>query len=484
MELEELRKKYPQFVYKDYSYQIKEGDLKISFSFEVPPDINFQPSLTIKNVKESQIKKIKEGVLNNLVFHLGLIEVLSYWKATCSPKIKVKAGSLGRKRINWWKDLIIQGMGEYFYQNQINWKRPKFISITSQSKKTKPTKLFKGKLKKELLVPIGGGKDSPVSLEIIKKAELPFTCFSLNSTPSAAKIIELSSDEKPITATRKIDPELLKLNKKGFLNGHTPFSAYLAFLSVLVAVLFNKQRVAFSNERSANEGNLKYLGEEINHQYSKSFDFEKNFVKYCRAYLAKNLGYFSLLRPLYSLQVGKIFARYPKYFPHFLSCNEAFKTDSGTKKPQKKWCGKCAKCLFVFTVLYPFVKEGELVRIFGKNLFEDKELLPLMRKLIGVKKPKPFECVGTTQESLAAFYLSWKKANRVGESPPLLKYFRDKIIPRKIQKGFIKGRSQYPALEKEAQEVLTSWNKKHNLSKKLVKELEDTLIIETNELFS
>jgi len=68
MKVEFLRKKYPRFIYRKYSYKINKGSLKISFLFEVPPDIQFRPQLTIKNVTRKDFV-----TLNNLVFHLGLI---------------------------------------------------------------------------------------------------------------------------------------------------------------------------------------------------------------------------------------------------------------------------------------------------------------------------------------------------------------------------------------------------------------------------
>lgn len=212
-----------------------------------------------------------------------------------------------------------------------------------------------------------------------------------------------------MVVTRTIDPKLLELNRKGYLNGHTPFSAYLAFLSVLCATLFDTKYIALSNERSSNEGNVKYLRKTINHQYSKSFDFEKKFRSYIKTYLTKGVEYFSFLRPLYELQIVRIFAQYPKYFSAFLSCNEAHKTTSGTKKPTGKWCGKCAKCLFVWLALYPFVSEKQIANIFKKSLFQDKTLAPLLEELTGKKKFKPFECVGTTKESRAALSLCRQK---------------------------------------------------------------------------
>jgi hypothetical protein len=154
-----------------------------------------------------------------------------------------------------------------------------------------------------------------------------------------------------------------------------------------------------------------------------------------------------------------LFSKYPKYFFSFLSCNEAHKTNSGRKKPIKGWCGKCPKCLFVFAVLYPFLKQRDLIRIFKKNLFTKKELLVIMKELIGERKFKPFECVGTKKESLVAFYLSWEKASKLNELPFLLKYFEKKILPKHLN------------LKKESQRTMKSWNNQHNLPVRFKKDL-------------
>lgn len=428
MKLEVLRKKYPKFVYQSYSWKISKKNLEIFFDFETKPDIYFRPKVVIKNINSKIAKKIGDRVLNSLVFNLGLMEIPSYWKATCSPLIEINCGYLNKEQQNWWKGLIMNGLGQFFYENKINFKKPNFfkIRINRSQKPLCKNPAIAGFLhmpKKGFLVPVGGGKDSAVTLELLKKAKKNIRCFSLNPTDAAKKIMEIAGCKNPIIAERKIDEKLLKLNRKGFLNGHTPFSAYLAFLSTLTAVLFGLKHIAVSNEKSSNEGNLKYLGKIINHQWSKSSDFEKRFQKYSKKYLAKNIKYFSFLRPFYEIQIAESFSKYPKYFNAFLSCNEAYKTASGTKKPTKKWCGKCSKCLFAFTILYPFLKEKTLLKIFGKNLFEDKKLLPIMQELIGKRRFKPFECVGTKKEMLLALRLALKKAEKTGNVPFLLKHY-------------------------------------------------------------
>lgn len=450
-----LRKKYLKFVYEKYSYKISGNNLEIFFDFKIEPDISFRPKLLIENINQKTTKRIGQGKFDNLIFNLGMIESLSYWKATCSPEIIVRAGYLDKEQIKWWKDLITDGMGQFFYENKIDFRKSDFLKIKSESlKQNRAPEISRAN---KILIPVGGGKDSVVTLEILKRAGKNIGCFSLSPTDAAMKIMKIAGIKNPIIVRRKIDQRLLEMNKKGFLNGHTPFSAYLAFLSFLLAEIFDYKYIVLSNERSSNEGNVEYLGKEINHQWSKSFEFEQRFRKYSKKYLGRETEYFSFLRPLYEIQIARLFARNPKYFPVFLSCNEAHKTDSGRKRQLKKWCGKCSKCLFAFAVLYPFVKEKELAKIFSKNLFNDKKLVPIMEELIGERNFKPFECVGTIKESLIAFYMSWQKARKDGDLPFLLRYFEKEILKK------------HPGLDKESKNILISWNIKNNLPKGLEK---------------
>ncbi|MFA5714690.1 MAG: hypothetical protein WC998_03035 [Candidatus Paceibacterota bacterium] len=443
MTFKELRKKYPEFIYESYSWKLKEKDLHISFCFRAE-EIKFNPLIVIKNVS---LKKIDKAVLNNLVFNLGMIEMFSYWKAVCSKKIIVKAGFLDRKQINWWKDILLKGMGQYFYENKIDFTSPDFIEIISLGKE----KLKKGKVSgKGILIPIGGGKDSAVTLELLKNFKKDIDCFALNPISNIKEMFKVSGYKNMIVVERDIEKKLLLLNKKGYLNGHTPFVAYLSFLTVLVSVLFNKKFIVFSNEDSSNEGNVKWLGREINHQYSKTYDFEKKFRNYCSNYLAGGLEYFSILRLMYEVQIAKVFSYMKNYFPIFLSCNESQKTTSGTKKKTGKWCGACSKCLFVYMALYPFIPKEELLSIFKEDLFEKKELLETLKELIGEREVKPFECVGTRKEALVALYLSYKNT---GELSYLLKYFEKNILPK------------HKNWERMVVEVMDHWNKKNFIPK-------------------
>ena len=434
LKFKNLRKKYPKFIYEKFSYKISDKKLEIFFDFLAEPDIHpvksrhgrghkvafnrvkFRPKIVIENIDKKRLVKMGERALNNLVFQLGLMEIPSYWKATCSPEIEIKAGRLDNEQIKWWKDLTINGMGQFFYENKINFTRPNFLKIINSPRNVlgnlaEDIPLLK--LKKRYLVPIGGGKDSIVTLEKLKQQKKEINGFLVNPASAAKKVVRKAGIKNPIIIKRTIDPALLKLNQRGFLNGHTPFTAVLSFLSVFGAVLFDYKNIVFSLESSANEGNVKYLGKMINHQWSKSSEFEKKFKNYCKKYLVKNINYFSLLRSYTELEISKMFLKYPKYFSVFSSCNVGSKTG-------KRWCGQCPKCLFVYATLYPFLEKKMLLKIFGKDIFENKKLLPAMEGLIGEGVPKPFECVGTKKESKLAFSLSLKKAQKTGKAPYLL----------------------------------------------------------------
>lgn len=433
--MKNLRKRYPKFIYEDYSWRISRNNLEIFFDFKVPPNISFRHKVIVKNVKKSQVKKAWDRVLDNLIFHLGLVEIPSYWKTTCSPIIVIRPGFLNKDQINFWKNLLVKGMGQFFYENKINFTKPNFLKIISTPQRPNvtvvaetssllpPRPALRGSAKDSVilrdryLVPVGGGKDSIVTLERLKEREKEVNAFAVNPSRVVKDVLKVAGIKKPIVVERKIDKKLLELNKKGFLNGHIPFTAILSFLSVLTAVLFNYKNIAFSNEKSSDEGNLRYLDMIINHQWSKSSEFERKFRRYCKNYLTWGVKYSSLLRSYTELEISKMFLKYPQYFQVFSSCNQGGKTG-------KKWCGNCPKCLFIYASLYPYLKKKTLLKIFGRDFFENKKLLPVMKDLIGQGSHKPFECVGTFSESRKIFKLCLKRAEKFGKIPYLLARFK------------------------------------------------------------
>lgn len=399
--LDALRRRHPRFAYRACHATVRDNCISFDADFEIEPDLKFRSQITIPYRDNEWLLALGDDVIDNLAFHLGLMEIPSYWKATCSPRITVEAGPLDEVQLTWWQELLIDGLGEFFFTNGVDFTAADFVTIESPLG-ARNNRRYDGSLKPDrIMIGVGGGKDSAVTAEILAHEGYQLSCLMLNPTPAALDVVRTSGITEKIVLSRKIDQRLLDLNQQGYLNGHTPFSAYLAFAGEASGILNDYGRLAVSNERSSNEGNAYFLGREINHQYSKTFSFEQKFRQYASAYLSSSFEYFSFLRPLYELQIAKIFAGLPAYFSAFRSCNRGQKTNT--------WCQACPKCLFVYACLFPFVERETLSTIFTEDLFAKPDLVETALELTGVRPVKPLECVGCREECVAAFYLCKEK---------------------------------------------------------------------------
>jgi hypothetical protein len=293
----------------------------------------------------------------------------------------------------WWRKLYYHGLGEFFYQNKIEATEDDFLQFKYNSNSPEASTLSYPHIENSprVIVPIGGGKDSVVTLEAlrIEKEVIPFIINPRGATLDCARIAGFPNEEEDIVVLhREIDPQLLELNKQGYLNGHTPFSAMLSFYTLLVSYGTATRDVALSNESSANEPTIP--GTKINHQYSKSLEYEDDFRYYVKTFLNDCNHYYSYLRPYTELQIAQMFARHPQYFPVFKSCN------AGSK--ENKWCCNCPKCLFAYIILSPFIDNDTIVSIFGEDLLDKPALQQYFDELCGIAPNKPFECVGTIDE--------------------------------------------------------------------------------------
>jgi UDP-N-acetylmuramoylalanine--D-glutamate ligase len=394
--LDRLRAQYPTFVYEDYSFrEDASGTLDCSFRFRAG-EITFQPTCEFSFAGPCQRGRVAREVMDNLVFHLGLAELPSYWKATCSPRVEVHAGSLSAEQAAFWTWVLTEGMGEFHFANRTPFTDPNFLTIASGNQR--PHAVFGDRLERGHVIPVGGGKDSLVTLDLLGQRAEEITTIAINPPPSTESAIRLADVAERVVVNRRIEPRLLELNEAGFLNGHTPFGAVIGLMSALAAVLLGRRYIALSNESSSDYSTLLYRGRIINHQYGKSRAFEAAMHRYLTEYVATDLHYFSFLRPFNELQIAERFSQLTRFHSVFRSCNRGRKTDT--------WCGRCPKCLSTFIVLAPFLARPELVRIFGKDLLLDPECQTMLPSLLSEEgAQRPFECVATPAEIRAALDL-------------------------------------------------------------------------------
>jgi hypothetical protein len=250
------------------------------------------------------------------------------------------------------------------------------------------------------LVAIGGGKDSLVSIEALRALGVEQVVTWVGGSPLIRACAERTG-LPTLAIERQLAPQLFDYNRQGAWNGHIPVTAINSAILILAALLTGANQVVFSNERSASYGSLIEGAGEVNHQWSKGWDFERDFAAEVRRRIDPELAYYSLLRPLSELAVARQFARLDHYDAHFSSCNRNFHLLG--ERPASRWCGVCPKCHFVFLALAPFMPKPRLVAIFGRNLLDEAHQAPGFDALIEYREHKPFECVGEGRESRAAF---------------------------------------------------------------------------------
>jgi hypothetical protein len=405
-------KDYSTFIFESYSFDPEEGVVELTYSLD--GDVHFTEKLTFQ--RDGLFPAgVDPELLDQALFALHLIGGVSYYKTCCPKKIEIRSGKLTKEQAEFWNIVYEKGLGEFFYKNEMDFEG--LINFPAKAKKT-PEPIEIEDFHDRVLVPIGGGKDSIVTIEMLRAAGMNCTLFRLGKHPLIEKAAEVT--KLPLIGVeRQLSPELFRLNEEGALNGHIPITAYLKFLSIVTSLLYGFDFVAMSSERSASEGNVEYKGKMINHQWSKSLEFEQMFQRYVHHFLTPDIDCFSLLRSMSELHIAQHFCAYPQYFECATSCNTNWRIVE--EKPKERWCGTCPKCAFVFCQFAAFLPKKTLLKIFGKNLFEDESLIPLYKQLLGLEGFKPFECVGTPEETAAAMLLAVQQGEM--EDTPVMQMF-------------------------------------------------------------
>jgi hypothetical protein len=335
-----------------------------------------------------------EGLLALLHWVAGV----SYFKTAAPPLVACETGAPPPAVARCLEALYSEGLGEFAFTNGLpELPRPAF---PTDSVSAAPAGVA-GSLHRRLLVPIGGGKDSIVALEIARRSGLEVGLFSIGEAPPILRTAE-TAGLAHLVARRQIDPRMGELNRAGALNGHVPVTAIVSCVALLVAALHGYDAVAMSNERSASSGNVRWEGIDVNHQFSKSWRAE-TLLRGAVEEVLPGLGMFSLLRPASELSIARAFARLEPYHRAFTSCNAIFRLDPELRA--SSWCCDCPKCRFVFLILAPFLGPRQLVEVFGADLLDDEGQFEGFALLTATGGNKPFECVGEEEESLAAIRL-------------------------------------------------------------------------------
>ncbi|HEV7454072.1 MAG TPA: hypothetical protein VGO07_02325, partial [Candidatus Saccharimonadales bacterium] len=345
-----------------------------------------------------------EAVFDRAAAMLFLLAGSSYYKAYIPKEIIVKGVQLDPFMAKFFTKTYERGLGEFWYVNKLDPRTPVVFPATTDHVEALP---HSDKAGHGLLVGIGGGKDSLVSVELLRGQQEEIATWSVGHRPQLTPLIQRIGLPH-YWVERMWDRKLLEVANDGALNGHIPISGIIGCVGVLTAILAGKRDVVVSNEQSANEPDFEYEGVEINHQYSKSQEYENDFQQLLKHIAGDQLRFYSFLRPLSELRIAEVFTAvaFDKYKDVFSSCNRAYIRSSTTMS----WCGTCPKCAFTFLMLTPFIEREKLETLWGgKNLLLDDSLDHTYRQLLGIEGGKPLDCVGEIKESRSAMQLAQQK---------------------------------------------------------------------------
>lgn len=266
-------------------------------------------------------------------------------------------------------------------------------------------------LSPKALLGIGGGKDSIVAGELLKSLDIPVAGYVLATGSATGQTLEVAKKMKigMHIIERTIDSSLMLLQERpDAYKGHIPVSALFAIAGCLQAVAERSCYVVVANESSASIPRAQWANEDVNHQWSKSMDFEKMMQGYIKDYISSQMVYFSAIRPLSSIAVAKIFCRYPDYHEVFTSDNYAFRVDKSAR-PAERWSLESPKSLSSFILMSAWLKEEQLLTMFGRNFLNEPSLEPLFLRLMGLEGELPLDCVGTPEELRASLSQTYQQ---------------------------------------------------------------------------
>lgn len=315
----------PFQIFKITSFEWNPQSLLAKFHYTFDDQEFFTETICFSPLKNAQNFPLfynNEEEIQQLLGHLHIALGVSYYKLFPTKNIQVESLQLTEEQKAFWNQFYIKGLGEFFYQNQLD---PRGLACFF-STETAPLYEQKISLKaNKSLVLFGGGKDSLVTVELLKKEGLDFDLFSFGKEYPLHEIAQKPTGKKRLIITRELDlSQIQKLLTEGYYNGHLPITGIISFVSLVVAYLYGYKAVITSLEKSADEGNTYYCDMEINHQWSKSSEFEQSFQNYVEKFISEDFSAFSPLRKRYEIRIIKEFCQYSQYFHYFSSCNRNF----------------------------------------------------------------------------------------------------------------------------------------------------------------
>ena len=276
-----------------------------SYAFDGGPE--FVESVTFETPPSVPVD-VEDPRLDRALHHLHVAAGTSYYKTAAPDRVVVDQGVLTPDEVTFHRHLYDEGLREFAVVNHLPVPRPVTVSA-APGHRDAPTRSAKPSAEDErpgrVVVPIGGGKDSLVLAEALRP--LAPRLFAVNPHPLVVDLAAQAGLEL-LVVRRRLSPELDRLNRSGALNGHVPITAIVSLICIAAASVYGYDTIAMAIERSASEETVVVDGVPVNHQYSKSLEFEGLLRRLVASSIDADLRYGSALRPYSELAISRAFA--------------------------------------------------------------------------------------------------------------------------------------------------------------------------------
>jgi UDP-N-acetyl-alpha-D-muramoyl-L-alanyl-L-glutamate epimerase len=434
-EISDPEKEY--FAFEDMKIMEKDtgGPLIVIFYYSICGERFFKSPMHLDS--RWSVEDLDKSAMRVLLFSIGMSVLPWFWFGFGCPRILIKrkvVPKLSLSALAFWREAYDNILAEYLYLNvdrlpwevQLDYESDTVTETGPDDSERELRSENDRKMNPELieitpcqdydvLVPIGGGKDSLVvwnkAVQAGKRPALMYVADGLEEYENSWRlryIMKYAGGNVPSLVKHVfLDDVWLQVSRTSLTEEGVPWAMLVLFDSLLVACLMNIPRIHLGYERSADFGNGVMLrGREVNHQYDKSSTFLLLVNNYIGKEITASVAVESTLADMWEVEIARDFclnSELRAYHGIFMSCNEPI--------DETRWCAKCDKCCFVFLLLSAFLPPVEVWAVFGENLFEKESLIPLFLRLLGKgeDKSKPFDCVGTADEASACVELASRK---------------------------------------------------------------------------
>lgn len=354
------------------------------YHFDVPPEL--------------AVPDVDDATLRRATALLHLTASLSYFKAALPPRIDVRSPLEGASVDRLLGALVEHGLAEMRLRAGVGDRgiRPdvRVSGTETPARRAGPGSPGPDARVAPVVVPIGGGKDSLVALDLVRRSGRSPALLAVTTFGDPLASLDLGDRDPIVRVRRTIDPALLELNRAGALNGHVPITAVISSVALVAACLVGASEVVMANERDASIPTVVVDGQEVNHQYSKGWHFERLLADTVEWEVGE-VAVFSLLRPVSEAAIFRHFATMPEHLHRISSCN-VVRTRGGGSDAGVRWCGECPKCRYSFLGLAAHVPRQQVLEVFGgRDLFDEEEGVDAYLSLLELAgRDRPFECIG------------------------------------------------------------------------------------------